>query len=165
VTIRYTCGGLAGSQILERETAFDDPHAGSYTALSSWVYGRSIDEPLTMRRSVTPLAGGTTDLEYFYHSDDQHNVHVVTDENADVVEYYAYGVYGTPTIYSSAGAVRTASAIANPYMFTGREWDSESRLFWYRTRYYDPTMGRFTSRDTIGIWGDEANHGNGYSLG
>jgi hypothetical protein len=32
-----------------------------------------------------------------------------------------------------------------------------------RTRHLDTTSGRFTSRDTLGIWGDEENLGNGYT--
>lgn len=34
---------------------------------------------------------------------------------------------------------------------------------YYRTRYMDPKAGRFTTRDTIGIWGDPAEMGNGFS--
>jgi hypothetical protein len=31
-------------------------------------------------------------------------------------------------------------------------------LYWYRTRYLDPIAGRFTTRDTIGIWGETVWH-------
>ena len=37
------------------------------------------------------------------------------------------------------------------YAFTGREWDSESGLYYYRARYYDPSVGRFISRDPAGL--------------
>lgn len=55
------------------------------------------------------------------------------------------------------------STIANPYLFTGRDYDPETGLYNYRTRYLDPQVGRFTTRDTIGIWGDPAARGNGYA--
>jgi RHS repeat-associated protein len=48
-------------------------------------------------------------------------------------------------------------------LFTGREYDPETGWYYYRTRYLDPVAGRFTTRDTIGIWGDAANLGNGYA--
>jgi RHS repeat-associated protein len=35
-------------------------------------------------------------------------------------------------------------------MFTGREYDSESGNYYYRARYYKPSIGRFISRDPIG---------------
>ena len=32
-----------------------------------------------------------------------------------------------------------------------------------RLRYYDPAVGRFVSRDPLGLWGDPAQNGNGQS--
>jgi RHS repeat-associated protein len=43
----------------------------------------------------------------------------------------------------------------NGYAFTGREWDSEAGLFYYRSRYYDPKPGRFISEDLIRFAGGE----------
>ncbi len=37
--------------------------------------------------------------------------------------------------------------------FTGREWDPETGLYYYRARYYDPKAGRFISEDPIGFEG------------
>ncbi|OXU14837.1 RHS repeat-associated core domain-containing protein [Sedimentisphaera salicampi] len=42
------------------------------------------------------------------------------------------------------------SAVGNPYMFTGRRYDSESGLYYYRARYYNPKLGVFHSRDPLG---------------
>ncbi|MBP9202147.1 MAG: RHS repeat-associated core domain-containing protein, partial [Gemmatimonadales bacterium] len=39
------------------------------------------------------------------------------------------------------------------YRFAGREYDSESGLYYMRARYYDPTLGRWISEDPIGIAG------------
>jgi RHS repeat-associated protein len=39
------------------------------------------------------------------------------------------------------------------YAFTGREWDPETGLYYYRARYYDPKAGRFLSEDPIGLDG------------
>ncbi len=35
------------------------------------------------------------------------------------------------------------------YAFTGREWDPETGLYYYRARYYDPSLGRFLSEDPV----------------
>jgi RHS repeat-associated protein len=50
-----------------------------------------------------------------------------------------------------------------PYRFAGRRLDEESGLYYNRTRYYSPELGRFISVDSIGIWGDLNNYGNGYA--
>jgi len=36
------------------------------------------------------------------------------------------------------------------YGFTGREWDPETGLYYYRARYFDPDLGRFISEDPAG---------------
>jgi RHS repeat-associated protein len=37
------------------------------------------------------------------------------------------------------------------YAFTGREWDPEIGLYYYRARYYDPRVGTFISEDSVGV--------------
>jgi RHS repeat-associated protein len=48
-------------------------------------------------------------------------------------------------------------AFANTYAYTGREWDKEIGLYYYRARFYDPMEGRFISRDPIGFAGGDVN--------
>lgn len=43
------------------------------------------------------------------------------------------------------------------YTYTGREWDRETGLYYYRARYYDPIEGRFISKDPIGFLGGDLN--------
>jgi RHS repeat-associated protein len=43
--------------------------------------------------------------------------------------------------------------LEQPYTYTGREFDSESGLYYYRARYYDPTTGKFLQKDPIGFRG------------
>ena len=58
---------------------------------------------------------------------------------------YAYDAWGT--IIQQTGTVET------PYTYTGREFDAETGLYYYRSRYYDPTIGRFLQKDPIGFVG------------
>ena len=55
------------------------------------------------------------------------------------------------------------STVGNPYLFTGRRYDPESGLYYYRQRHYDPTAGRFVQRDPMGMWHDEINVGNAHN--
>jgi RHS repeat-associated protein len=46
----------------------------------------------------------------------------------------------------------------NPYQFTGRENDGTGLgLYFYRARYYNPTLQRFIAQDPIGFAGGDSN--------
>lgn len=78
---------------------------------------------------------------YYYHFDGLGSVVALSDSNAVVVEQYSYDVFGKPN--------RT-SDVNNPYFFTGRQYDEETGLYYYRARYYDYANGRFLGPDPIG---------------
>ncbi|MDK2973022.1 MAG: hypothetical protein PWP23_2777, partial [Candidatus Sumerlaeota bacterium] len=113
-----------------------------------------------MRRAV-PQGGIPAD--WFFHSDDQFSVSAVTNAAGALAERVAYGDFGAPTFFTPGGSAMAASAIGNPYAFTGRRWDAAERTYHYRFRTFSPGLGRFTTRDPIGIWGDALNLGNGYT--
>ena len=116
---------------------------------------RSIDDVSSVQR-------GGRDYRYFH--DDLGSITLVLDETGTPVERYLYGDFGQPTFYTGAGSfLANGSTIGNSYLFTGREYDAESRLYCYRARYLDSRAGRFVTRDPIGIWGDASNLGNPYT--
>jgi RHS repeat-associated protein len=127
---------------------------GTNATVATYVYGNGIDELLTMDR------GGQ---RRFFHEDSLGSIRKVTDNTGGIVEQYRYDDYGQPTFLNGAGTVIPATQITNATLFTGRRYDAETGNYYYRTRYLDPRAGRFTTRDTIGIWGDAGNLGNGYS--
>ncbi len=87
---------------------------------------------------------------YYYHTNPLGNVSHITDSNSDVVEWYSYDAFGGAEIRDSANRGLSESSIGNRYMYTGREWDGETGLYYYRARYYDPETGRFIQRDPQG---------------
>jgi len=103
------------------------------TLLRSFVYGPGIDEPICMIDWVGSAV-------YYYHFDGLGSVTALSDENGNIVERYSYDVFGEPNRVSSVG---------NPYMFTGRRYDRETQLYYYRARYYNPFIGRFLQTDPI----------------
>jgi len=78
---------------------------------------------------------------YYYHFDGLGSVVALSDVNNIIVERYSYDVFGEPN--------RT-SDVNNPYLFTGRRYDSEAGLYYYRARYYAYDVGRFLQPDPIG---------------
>ncbi len=60
--------------------------------------------------------------------------------------------------YTAYGQVRTsAGAGGDRFGYAGREWSRVTGEGYYRARLYDPAAGRFTSEDTIGFRGQDAN--------
>jgi RHS repeat-associated protein len=47
--------------------------------------------------------------------------------------------------------------LANPIRYTGREFDAETNLHFYRARYYDPQIGRFINEDPLRFRGGGVN--------
>jgi len=45
----------------------------------------------------------------------------------------------------------------NPILFTSREFDAETGLYYNRARYLDPTTGRWTTQDPLGFAAGDAN--------
>ena len=114
---------------------------------ATYVYGNYVDEILTMDRGGQP---------YYYHRNALWSVEAITNGTGAPVERYSYDAYGFVTVtdgsfnpvpLNSWGTPH--SAVGNPWMFTGRQLDEETGLYYYRARYYDPAKGRFLQRDPV----------------
>lgn len=109
---------------------------GSGSEIAGYVQGQSIDEPLAELQSTT------TD---YYEQDALGSITSLSTPTAALASTYTYDSFGNLT--ASTGAVR------NYFQYTGREFDPETNLDYYRGRYYDAGSGRFTSQDPIGYNG------------
>ena len=147
-----------GRRVIEERNGPDD-------LVRQYVYGVYIDEPLVMDRNLGggDTATGPRDQRLFYHQNALYSVFALTDDTGNVLESYLYDAYGRQTIISPGitsvvgsgadGAILSgaASEFRNPYTFTGRRYDPESQLYFYRARYYDAKLGRFIQRDPVGV--------------
>ncbi len=112
------------------------------------MHGQGIDEPI-QATSFKPQAAG----KYYYCFDGLGSVTDLTDEAEAVVESYEYDTFGQLSILDATRSPLNASAVGNSYTYTGREYDAETGLYYYRARYYDASIGRFISADPIGFAG------------
>ncbi len=79
----------------------------------------------------------------FYVSDHQGSTRYLVDSSGTVTDEYEYdNDYGQTT--------NRIGTSYNPYRYTGQQFDDETGFYSLRARYYDPLIGRFTTRDPIG---------------
>ena len=112
----------------------------SGTPITKYVWGSYIDDlvaQIDANDSVT-----------YTHNDRQFNVRALSNSSGSLVELSAYTPYGEKTTINPS----TQSLINSytQYGFTGRRYDRESNLWYFRARYFDSVMGRFISRDPLG---------------
>lgn len=74
----------------------------------------------------------------------------VVDSDGTVVDRLTYDSFGNLAEPASA-------RLESRYRFTGREFDIETGLHYFRARYYDAATGRFVSQDPIGFDGGDVN--------
>jgi RHS repeat-associated protein len=94
--------------------------------------GLNIDEPLAMLRS-----GATS----YYHADGLGSVTSLSNTAGSIANTYTYDSFGKLT--------NSTGSLVNPFRYTARESDTETGLYYYRARYYDLNIGRFTSEDSV----------------
>jgi len=88
--------------------------------------------------------------EYRFYLKDQFNTVLgVADGEGEPMEFYSYGPYGDVAIFDADGTPRDYSRadVDNALFFQSRELDEESGLYYFRARYYKPSLGRFISVD------------------
>ena len=102
----------------------------SGTVLARYTQGAGIDQPLA---SVTELGNA------FFEADGLGSITSLSGASG-ATDTYTYKPFGLTTATGSN---------PNRFRYTGREWDQETGLYYYRARYYDPTAGRFITEDPI----------------
>jgi RHS repeat-associated protein len=123
-------------------------YAGDGAAVARYTYGQGIDAPLIMERDINSSGAFEPDEASFYVRDGLGSVRALTNSAGQVMERYQFDSFGN---LIQAGTAGTASALGNPFLFTGREWDSEIGLYYYRARHYDPANGRFLQADSYWV--------------
>ncbi|MBI5603752.1 MAG: RHS repeat protein [Deltaproteobacteria bacterium] len=113
---------------------------GTGVVKSKYLFNLAIDDPLSVEQSGSV---------YYYHKDGLGSVTELTNSGGNIAKAYRYNSFGE--IYSQSGS------LTQPFTFTGREYDSESGLYYYRARYYDPSAGIFIGKDPIGFEGGDGN--------
>ena len=76
-------------------------------------------------------------------------------EDDTVYGEYSYDAWGNCTIVTDKSGIATL----NPFRYRGYYYDEETGLYYLQTRYYDPTIGRFISPDSVDYLDPESING------
>ena len=107
-----------------------------------FLHGARIDEVIASENASGEVLWALTD--------NLGSVRVLLDNDGNVVNEITYDAFGNITL-------QTDSDVDFRFSYTGRELDSETGLYNYRYRYYDPAVGQFINEDTIGFAGGDSN--------
>ena len=110
---------------------------GNNNLTRKYIHGARVDEMVCM------IDAADSNAVYYYHYDGSGSVVALSDSYGDSCQSYEYGAYGQVR-------AEYPEFTANPYMYTGRRFDFETGLYYYRARYYNPYIGRFLQTDPIG---------------
>jgi RHS repeat-associated protein len=114
------------------------------SATLKYVHGPGVDEPLAVDDGAV--------LSYL-HTDGLWSIVKVTNSVGAVTLTRRYDAWGNLEV----GATEPG------YSFTGREWDPETGLYFYRARYYEAKSGRFLSEDPLRVRGPAEPTGVNYA--
>lgn len=128
------------------------------TSFTNSLLGVSYSYPGTLLPPLTPLTAWTRDdqgtligqrspdgARHYYLFDGLGSVVAMTDAAGNVVNRYRYDPYGKPM----AGP-GTTEAVPNPWRYAAGYRDADTGFTKFGTRYYDPTLGRWTQQDPSG---------------
>ena len=137
--IEKVAGGQTKRYVYDGEDILLE-YDGANVLQARYTHGPGIDEPIAVTK------GGST---FFYHQDGLGTVTDLTDSTGVTAKSYSYDAYGN--------IVEQTGTVEQPYTYTGREFDQDTGLYYYRARYYDATTGRFLQQDPLKLGGGSVN--------
>ena len=107
---------------------------------SSYLYGIWMDDIIQMK---------TSSQVFYYHQDGSNNVVAISDAIGAVAERYEYDPFGKVDFYNADNELIPQSSFNNTCLFAGRNYDSETGMYYYRARSLNASLGRFVQMDPL----------------
>ena len=96
---------------------------------------------------ASPSISGPQPGVIYYIDDHLGNSHLVTDSLGNVLHEESRYPYGLER--SSQPQSQSESDVVVDYVYTGKEYDSETGLIYFGGRYYAPELGRWITPDPL----------------
>ncbi|TFH40577.1 MAG: hypothetical protein E4G94_09355, partial [ANME-2 cluster archaeon] len=93
--------------------------------------------------------------EFYYHNDGLGSVRSLSDSKESIKNIYLYDAFGQ--------VQKELGHVDNDFQFTGEQMDDETGLIYLRARYYDPSIGRFITKDPFAGFISDTQSLNRYS--
>ncbi|UHA73761.1 RHS repeat domain-containing protein [Paenibacillus sp. 481] len=90
-------------------------------------------------RLLARQVASTNQMQY-YVTNGHGDVTEIRDSQGTVLNTYTYDIWGKP--------LTASEQVPNIFRYSGEYWDSATNLQYLRSRWYDPSIGRFTTEDT-----------------
>jgi RHS repeat-associated protein len=139
--IAVTEGGTTTYTVYDRQNVWAD-YDSAGNATTRYLYGPGTDNLLARQRTGEGVV--------WYLTDRQGSVRDLANSAGTIVDHIDYTAFGEI-------AAETSAAEGDRFKFTGREYDSNTGLYDYRSRYYLPQLGVYLSEDTLGFCGGDDN--------
>ena len=81
---------------------------------------------------------------YFYVRNAQNDVIALIDGEGNTVVEYTYDSWGK--VLGITGSLADTVGVQNPFRYRGYYYDSETGMYYLKSRYYDPGSGDFSVR-------------------
>ncbi len=122
----------------------DDDGAGPGAAQLSqrYLHGPAVDQVLAQDDGAGEVL--------WMLADHLGTVRDLADDDGSILNHLKYDSYGNLIDQSNA-------AFATRYGFAGREFDRDANLYYFRSRFYDASLGRFINEDPIGLRNGESS--------
>ncbi len=140
--IAKTVGTQTTRFVYDRGNVYLEFSGTNTTPSTRYLYGLMVDQVLAQESNsqttwmLTDHLGSVRDL---------------VNNSGAVVNHFTYDSFGQ-VVGSMAGATADTR-----YKFTGREYDGETGLYYYRARYFDAGVGRFIGQDPLGFGAGDSN--------
>jgi RHS repeat-associated protein len=122
-----TVGGASTTYLFAEQ----NPIAEGGASPAQYVFGPGLDQPLAMLRNGEI---------YYYAIDGGDSVVTLNNTGGTVQNSYAWDIWGS--------ALASTQNVVNPFGYTARDI-AEAGQHFYRARYYEPAVGRFSSEDPL----------------
>ncbi len=135
-----------GRRVAKNDTTYcyiDNQMSEAYAdnnLLSSYIYGNNIDDILISTRN---------NEQFFHHTNHIGSTLALSDQYGNDIEYVRYDAYGMPIFINYTNEGISNSVTNNTILFTGREFDVELDIYYFRARSMHPYIGRFMQHDPM----------------